>query len=336
MPRLISEITEIATALGMLGCESIDRALESRPAQLLDVDDAVWSRLETAWRERRHETDFLGAFANGRVFLHAADALRGRPPARIEWRGPHQSVGDEAVPADLRVDHVYLVSCKYLSRVLWNVAPANLFDRALATGTASRSEGDWFATVAASEHQRLYDLVCRHHGDDLDLTMRARDLSTEQRAALRTAIPRQWHADCAVAYRAMCKAVSAASAERWSVQLSSTAERRTMLQRLLRIGSATYFVLGAGSGRALRLRVGSPWDWNRAYELRSFEWTGDGEGQPRVSWHAEVRDRSTRTTSTVDGHVEVRWSHGRFNLPPEAKVYLDTPHHLVPGYWPLV
>jgi hypothetical protein len=30
--------------------------------------------------------------------------------------------------------------------------------------------------------------------------------------------------------------------------------------------------------------------------------------------------------------VELRWSHGRFGGPPEAKVYLDTPHHEVPGY----
>jgi hypothetical protein len=37
----------------------------------------------------------------------------------------------------------------------------------------------------------------------------------------------------------------------------------------------------------------------------------------------------------VEGHVEIRWSHGRFASPPEAKVYLDTPHHQVPGYWPL-
>jgi hypothetical protein len=336
VPRLISEITEIATALGMSGLETVDLALESRPAELLDVDDDVWSRLASAWRDRRHEADFLGAFANGRAFLRASDALRDRPPTRIEWRGPHQSVGDEAVPADLRVDHVYLVSCKYLSKVLWNVSPANLFDRALAMGTAARSDADWFATVAASEHQHLYDVVHRHHGGDLGLTMRARDLSSDQRAALRSAIPRQWHPDCAVAYRALCKAVSAASAERWSTRLTGSSERRTMLQRLLRIGSATYFVLGSGSGRTVRLRVGSPWDWNRAYELRSFEWTGDGEGQPRVSWRADVRDRATRAALSVEGHVEVRWSHGRFNLPPEAKVYLDTPHHLVPGYWPLV
>jgi hypothetical protein len=34
----------------------------------------------------------------------------------------------------------------------------------------------------------------------------------------------------------------------------------------------------------------------------------------------------------VEGHVEVRWSHGRFLGSPEAKVYLDTPHVHVPGY----
>lgn len=38
----------------------------------------------------------------------------------------------------------------------------------------------------------------------------------------------------------------------------------------------------------------------------------------------------------VAGHVEIRWSHGRFGGHPEAKVYLDTPHAQVPGYHPLV
>ena len=38
---------------------------------------------------------------------------------------------------------------------------------------------------------------------------------------------------------------------------------------------------------------------------------------------------------SVQGHVEVRWSHGRFAQPPEAKVYLDTPTDELPGYFPL-
>ena len=37
----------------------------------------------------------------------------------------------------------------------------------------------------------------------------------------------------------------------------------------------------------------------------------------------------------MKGHVEVRWSHGRFSGNPEAKVYLDTAHAAVPGYHPL-
>jgi hypothetical protein len=55
-----------------------------------------------------------------------------------------------------------------------------------------------------------------------------------------------------------------------------------------------------------------------------------------VGWRATVDDREAGCTRTIEGHVEIRWSHGRFAQPPEAKVYLDTPHHLVAGYWPLV
>ena len=39
------------------------------------------------------------------------------------------------------IDHVYLVSCKYLSKVLANAAPSRLFDRGLAGGPA-RLAGD--------------------------------------------------------------------------------------------------------------------------------------------------------------------------------------------------
>ena len=108
-----------------------------------------------------------------------------------------------------------------------------------------------------------------------------------------------------------------------------------MLWRLLRIGSAPYFVLGAAAHGFLRLRIATPWDWRRDFELRSFDVEARPGGQPVVAWRAVVRERATRHVSDVSGHVEVRWSHGRFAGPPEAKVYLDTPHRDVPGYVPL-
>jgi hypothetical protein len=86
----------------------------------------------------------------------------------------------------------------------------------------------------------------------------------------------------------------------------------------------------------VRVRVGSPWDWRGSFRLRRFDVEPVASRQPVVGWRAEVEDRACAgEPRMVAGHIEVRWSHGRFAGPPEAKVYLDTPHHEVPGYWPL-
>ena len=109
-----------------------------------------------------------------------------------------------------------------------------------------------------------------------------------------------------------------------------------MVWRLLRIGSAPYFVLGShGTDAPLRLRVASPWDWRQSVRFRRLEIEPQPGGQPMVSWQAHVTERHGGAERTVGGHVEIRWSHGRFSGPPEAKVYLDTPFADVPGYWPL-
>jgi len=86
----------------------------------------------------------------------------------------------------------------------------------------------------------------------------------------------------------------------------------------------------------LRLRVDAAWDWSQAFELRSLTVSPRLAGQPEVGWQAVIAGRNDHTEHIVDGHVEVRWSHGRFMGSPEAKVYLDTPHTRVPGYHPLV
>jgi hypothetical protein len=138
------------------------------------------------------------------------------------------------------------------------------------------------------------------------------------------------------AWRSLVGAVSARSTERWHERLCDPRTRLRLLWRLLRIGDAPYFVLGTDGAASLRLRVASSWDWLQAFELRALEVAPRSAGQPEVGWRAVVRDRVTGRSADVDGHVEVRWSHGRFSGAPEAKVYLDTPHERVPGYWPLV
>jgi hypothetical protein len=337
VPALRTEITEIVTGLAMIGGGDLDELLAGDPpAQLREVDEVTWARLARAYRDREHQVDFLAAWNNGRAFLAAGDGLRGRPPALVEWTGGHRDPGDTVAPADLRVDHVYLVSCKYLSKVLHNASPEALFDRLLGGAQRPRSGSDWFDVVAPAEHQELYQLVRRAHGAELSLPEAVGALTAADRRALRSTIPRGWDARCSGAYERLSEAASKRSAERWELGLGSERERAAMLWRLLRLGPAPYFVLGTASAGTVRLRVGTPWDFTRAFRLRTFEVAPQAGGQPRVAWSAVVTELSTGRERGVRGHVEIRWSHGRFGGPPEAKVYLDTPAADVPGYWPLV
>jgi hypothetical protein len=336
MPALRTEITEIVTGLGTLGSDDLENTLDAHcaPPQLRHVGPEHWQRLRTAWVQRQHEGEFLAAFNNGRAFLRSRDGLRGRVPALVEWKGSHRDPADDPVPADLRMDHVYLVSCKYLSRVLHNSSPWALFDRCLRGAQGRRGPGDWFSEVAPTEHQHHYQELRRVLPGGHRLPERVGELDRDQQRTIASArtIGSSGSDD---AYLALCQQVAEASARRWIRELDSPAERRAMLWRLLRLASAPYFVLGTGRGGSLRLRVATPWDWQQCFELVGFDVFAEAAGQPRVGWRAVVRDRDDRSELEVRGHVEVRWSHGRLGGNPEAKVYLDTPHQRVPGYFAL-
>jgi hypothetical protein len=339
VPHLRTEITEIVTGLGTLGHADPGVALQHRPPQLRNVDDGAWDRVVEAWGRRDYGPEFHAAFRNGVAFLRSAGGLRGKVPALVEWKGAQRPPAYERVPADLRIDHVYLVSCKYLSKILHNSAPVNLFDHNLDPGAArSAAATDWYDEVAAEEHWGLLAAVRAEVGGGVglrDLPDRPAELTGEPRGALREALRPGWPGAAAEAYRALSEAVSGASAARWQRQLGRRADREEMVWRLLRLQSAPYFVLGTSDDAVLRVRVGTPWDWRQRFDLLDLAVTAEQAGQPRVGWSVAVHDRETDSDRTAHGHVEVRWSHGRFARPPEAKVYLDTPHRDVPGYFPL-
>src|SRR5690606_9627090 len=264
VPSPKTEITEIVTGLAIAGAADLDSALAARP--VANVADEVWARLAALACGGQHRQEFAAAWANGRHFLQAEDGLRGRPPRLVEWKGPTRAPGDEVVPADLRVDHVWLISCKYLSKVLANAAPARLFDRGLAGGPAPLS-GDWYAEVAPDAYQALYAQVRLELGSRASLPPHSADLTPTHRAEPRAYLDAGWSSEAQAAYRELSVAVGQASAQRWKVVVGRRAQAEAVLWRLLRIGSAPYFVLGAQRDRSLRLRVMTPWDWRQAYEL---------------------------------------------------------------------
>jgi hypothetical protein len=395
MPSDRTTVTELGTGLGMLGLAGIDQALQSRTTAMHSLSPEMWEHLARLRSGGAYDAEFHASWANGQAFLTAGDGLRGRLPNVVEWKGTGRAPGDEVAPIDLRVDHVYLVSCKYLSKILFNVSPTSVFDALLfgGPGRAARAlrehgpgGGDWYAEVAPVQYQALYECVrLAARGADVataaaspasssrpgrqghpsapvalpglgaaeatatptsegrpvpsalhELPPRAGDLTVPQREALGQWLRPGWPPGAKDLYAALSGEVARASVCRWEAAMDERGGTgEAMLWRLLRIGSAPYFVLGSSADRSLRLRIATSWDWRQHFQLIAISMEGQAGGQPRVGWEAVVRDRTSYEVHSVVGHVEVRWSHGRFGGLPEAKGYLDTPHHVVPGYFAL-
>ena len=334
LPSLRTTVTELGTGLGMLGFGSLPEVIEQRPPVMVSVSPETWMLLERSYRAGGLNEEFESAWSNGRAFFQAKEGLRGRAPISIEWKGSQRAPGDEVAPVDLRVDHVFLVSCKYLSRITINASPFNLFDRLLEGGQGFRN-ADWFAHVARPEYETLYQAVRRDLGN-FGLPASVMDLQAEARRSMASALAGHWPTSVLAELESFVSAVSRSSAQLWRDRVSTTRDAERLLWRMLRIGSAPYFVLGTSSTDSIRLRVATPWDWRLDYRLKAFEISPQAGGQPRVAWRALVDSHHSGTTVSVEGHIEIRWAHGRFGGFPEAKVYLDTPHRDVPGYYPLI
>lgn len=320
-------VTELATGLGMLGDDDLDTVVSARPPAFAGLSPEDWERLADLWTHHHYGAEFVAGFLNGKAFLAAPDALHGRPPRIIEWTGGRRPPGDEVVPSDLRIDHVYLVSCKYLSRILHNPSPARLVDGLLRQEPVDDAR-DWYDRVAPAEYQHLYQ-VCVE--TDERFPPLATEMTTAQRRELAARLSVGWPPGGAKAYDRLCRTVAKATAEAWSTAVrASNAE--AVMWRLLRIGSAPYYVLGSNRSGAMRLRIDTPWDWRQTYRFRRLEIEPQQGGQPRVGWSVLYELSRTGEERIVRGHVEIRWSHGRFAQPPEAKVYLDSRHEDVPGY----
>ncbi|MBW7857104.1 MAG: hypothetical protein H3C43_02105 [Leptonema sp. (in: Bacteria)] len=332
MATLKTKVTELSTGLGMLGYQSAEQAIDDRPQSMVSVTPELWDMLQIAYRGGGLSVEFETAFENGRRFLESAKGLRGRVPIRIEWKGSHKNPGDEALPVDLRVDHVYLISCKYLSKILHNSSPVRLFEH-LLRGNIVTAAKDWFHETAPTQYQSFYESTVQ--ACDLAGSMPAKviDLSGADRKLFQSKFSTKWPQPVQSSYQEMCDSVSSQTAVIWNRRLSNKTERLNLLWRLLRMGSAPYFILGANYSEALALMIATPWDFDQRYILQDFIVTAGQAGQPTVNWQAQITDRFSNSINEIFGHVEIRWSHGRFCGPPEAKVYLDTDHRLVPGYW---
>jgi hypothetical protein len=333
MSKQLTLITEIGTGLGMIPGLELQKAFnEGVPAQLVGVDEATWASIREWWEEGSHAQEFANAFEDGRYFFESDLGLRRRAPLTIEWKGPHRSPEDDPLPADLRIDSVFIVSCKNLSKVLLNPSPAALFHSALRRPEVGGH--DWYEEIAPVELADLYKAAVNHLG----LTGFPRvpaQLTREERDTLKSRLVRKWPDAVAPEVTAFITAVSTRSADTLNLTLATKRDRERFYWRLLRIHSAPYFILGRQPSGPTRLRVMTPWDLRRRFAFDELEISSAAAGQPQIQWQASFTDLESGDRLRTEGHVEIRWSHGRFCGAPESKIYLDTPHEKACGYIPV-
>lgn len=330
MSRERTLITEVVTGLGTIGRLQLDEALnfDLPPAELFGVGFEDWARLQELQNDPGYRSDFTSAYEAGRYFLEAEGGLRGRSPLRVEWKGKHRSPEHDPLPVDLRIDHVFAVSCKYLSKILLNPSPLALFRFALREG--AESGRDWFYESAPEAYQELLVSTCRFLGIG-EVPRTPMELSEQQRRLLKDGF-RNWPEELSPVVQEFVAQVSMRSAESLNQALPNTRARERFYWKILRIHSAPYFVLGAQKSGPMYARVMTPWDFRRRFKFQDLEVYPKERGQPEVGWRAFIIDQESENEMVIDGHFEIRWSHGRFNKAPEGKVYLDTPHLQTAGY----
>lgn len=235
---------------------------------------------------------------------------------------------------------MYLISCKYgVQRALQLVAGQRV-ERGVSTPVCAGRDADWFATATPGPYAQLWSAV-RAYLDAAGcsgLPIEVDHLTPAQRSAVRRRCPK--------AARGLGSRSTVGAGSLWprarpqrtcgNVRFppGPTARKRRGVCCGYRRRPISCWCSPA-KGARLAYRVGTPWDLRQAFEFRGLTIGPRDAGQPVVDWSAQFVDRLTGQDRSVEGHVEVRWSHGRFGAPPEAKVYLDTPHHLVPGYVPV-
>ena len=253
MPDTRTAVSEIVTGLGLYGFRDLAQALAARPRFITNVDDDVYDQLDEAFASGTHADVFRVAWANGsaspaRPMASAAGPLVGR----VER--PHKPPAYEQIPADLRVDHVYLLSCKYGSKILQNASPANLFDRAL--NERRTSAVDWFDAVAPTSYGEFYTEVVAHTGLT-GLPPDPTELDRNHRERLRKALPGRWPVELREHWGLVAFEISRASADRLLDNISAKGEREAFVWRLLRL-KPLRTSCSAPISRTFRCTIGSP------------------------------------------------------------------------------
>ena len=318
-------ITEIGFCLGLLNHDN----LHSMPP-IEGMDISHWEQLVRNLDNPKFEEIYELCYRQGRLFGENVYQTES-----INWvANAHSRFGKQI---DIVVNHDMLISLKHDSDILYNPGPDLLFNRNLDEAKP-KTNGLWMYRMAKHEYEEFYYQAITETGHSRFPTD-VEQLSSEEGYILRKSMPSgQWKRDYPLLpyYQAMNDRVSFESARIWNQMNQNIAETTELFFNLFRfLREQDYYLVGRSRRKKseFMLRVISRQEWHSRYEVVDFQAFHRPAGQAEVGWEFTIQDLHSMRKSTVCGHVQVRWSHGKnFTKNCESKVYLDSNHSEIPGY----
>ena len=341
MPTAKTECTELSVGFGLLGI--IPRGLSIEQIQ----------NLFSGTLSERKYISFLQEYENQprlyAQFIEIGRLLRASYPlfvnlSQITWCGPQQQAATTSASKDLVAANVP-ISVKNESNVVLNPSPYNLFITIPSGSMPATNTENWYEMTDSGGIADLYAYVQEPSGLAIPRMFSEfeRVASREDRDGLQEYIKNlngEAKAEFTRRYRQMCRNVSTVSANRFNQNFQTALNsniRNSVLENIVkqffRVNGVPYILVGLDKHRPFGLQIPDMTGWKRNWKIASLTASPDlARGQSVVDICMVVEEKTTKINHSMDFHVEIRWSHGKFCGNPEAKLYKEFSWSSVPFF----
>jgi tRNA A-37 threonylcarbamoyl transferase component Bud32 len=254
----------------------------------------------------------------------------------VQWVGGVQQSQSVVIPKDIFAANTP-VSIKAASNIIYNRSAHKLFVGLPSGGLSPARSNNWYAETALDDYQELYtfarNAVAPHLPEDVLMFHRRGKVTKEQREQFAEMI-KQMSGELARGfeerYLALCRRVATISADKFNESLALTlgstrnAIEGKLLETFFRVGDTPYIVCGSNKGDDFAIEVPDMTYLRRMWRVRRLVAIPDLlAGQSEVRFSFVMQNRSTGQEYDARFWAEIRWTHGKFVVNPEAKLYKD-------------
>ena len=251
----------------------------------------------------------------------------------LKWAGPKQQATTTAAAKDLMVANTP-ISVKENSDIVHNPSPYNLFITIPSGQVNAQSSENWYLEQDPQGYQELYSFVRNKGLEHLPDDVREFEhyIKRKQRKLIKDVVNRFSDEEKQAfqrLYLQLCHKVARISAEIFNKNFAASMQGRSrnavleqITRHFFRLNAVDYILGGIDRKKAFAVIIPELTRWKSEWTITNViaEPELDRE-QSRVRFLVHYKKRINGIAHIAEFHTEIRWSHGKFQNNPEAKLY---------------